>query len=346
MSRTHRLSLAALALAALSLSSLSAHAQLNLRYESFQVPGTNPFVGSLAHGISANGTVWATSVDSDFVAHGAVGRPNGTFTRLDYPGSVGTNTQGLGFLPGTVSFGGINNAGDTTGVFYYFDAVGDGQQTNFIYHNGTFNSPMVAGSTFTSYNNVNEAGLVAAVYVDAVGHTHGAVYDLATSSFTTVPDVPGYTLNSMQTITPDGAFLRNVGTGGVDPVTDDDLTRGSLTRNGVTTFFDFPGALDTRADAITSKGLVSGNYLDANHNRRGFVYDSIGDIWQSVDIPGSVYTTLRLGNSDNQFVGWWNDANGGYHSLIVTQVPEPGTIALFVGMASVGVTLRRRKNRK
>ena len=324
-----------------------AHAQISLNIQSFQVPGSGPG-GSLAGAFSANGTLWATSSDNDFVAHGAIRNPNGTYTAVDYPGIIGTNSQGINFIPGTASYGGINNAGDATGQFFYFDAQGNGQNTNFIYHNSAFISPMVAGSASTVYSNVSESGLVATTYQNADGLGHGAIYDLATGSFTLLSDVVGYTNSPVEAILPDGTVLRNVNNGVEDPVTGDDYSRGSLTLNNVTTFYDAPGALDTRLDQVTSTGLYVGNYLDTSHARHGFVYDSLDGQFFTVDgDPGATYTTLRLGNSDTQFAGFWNDANGGYHSLLVTVTPEPGSVALLVGLGVTGAGfLARRKTRK
>lgn len=348
MSRTCFLQASLIVLSTLALfAARPTAAQISLRVESFQVPGTNPFAGSLAGAISANGTIWATSVGSNFAAHGAISNPNGTYTAVNYPQSIGTNTQGINFIPGTVSYGGINNAGDVTGTFFYFDSLGNGQSTYFIYHNGTFISPQVAGATSTNYNGVNEAGQVATVYQDAAGHNHSAIYNLATGSFTLLSDASGYADTDIITVLPSGAVLENVGNRVIDPVTQDEYLRGSITLNNVTTFFDVPGALDTRLDAVTSTGLYSGNYLDAGHIRHGFVYDTTDNQLFTIDgDPSATFTTLRFSNSDTQFVGWWNDPNGGYHSLLVTAVPEPGSIALLVGMSVAGAGFLRRKTRK
>ena len=179
--------------------------------------------------------------------------------------------------------------------------------TYFIYHNGTFISPQVAGATSTNYNNVNEAGQVATVYQDAAGHNHSAIYNLATGSFTLLSDASGYDRYRYQTVLPSGAVLENVGNRVIDPVTQDEYLRGSITLNNVTTFFDVPGALDTRLDAVTSTGLYSGNYLDAGHIRHGFVYDTTDNQLFTIDgDPSATFTTLRFSNSDTQFVGWWN----------------------------------------
>lgn len=330
-----------LALAALTLCAAHpADAQLNLRLTSFQAPNTDVTYGSYALGVSANGTVVGSYPDNNQIYHGYIRNSNGAFTSFDYPGTLGT-----GAFPGT-EIGSINNAGDMTGDFVHFDNQGNVLVDYFIYHNGSLLSPQVVGSDYTAYNNVNEAGQVAVVY-GMGGHSHSAIYDLAGGSLSLLPDVTGYADSFIQSILPNGGVLQNVGNGVIDPVTGEPYTRGSLTLNGVTTFFDYPGALDTRLDAMTSTGLMSGNYLDANHNRHGFVYDTRNNQGYSIDgDPSAIYTTLRLGNSDTQFAGFWFDANFSARSLVVSVVPEPGALALFVGMAGSGLVLRRRKRQQ
>ena len=340
MPRTRFLQAGLIALSTLALfAARPARAQLSFTYQSFQPPQTDQTYGSLAYAISANGTVAGAYIDNiNGDAHGYTRSSDGTYKTIDYSINYGT-----GFLPGTY-LRGINNAGDLTGYFGDYNNV----TTNFIYHNSSYLTPTVVGATYTGYNNVNEAGQVATVYTTADGHTHSAIYDIASGAFTIEPDVTGFTDNYIQTVLPDGTLVSNVGN--VDPTTGNGYEHGSITRpNDVPTIFDFPGALDTRLDDVTSTGLYVGNYYDVNDVRYGFVYDSIGQNYYTIDVPdvpGGSFTELKLGNSPNQFVGDYYDANGFDHSLIVTVTPEPGSVALLVGMSVAGAGfLRRRKNR-
>lgn len=354
MSRTCFLQAGLLALASLALfAARPAHAQLSFRLDTFDVPGQTPFAGSLAEGISASGNIAGTYVDTSFVEHGYIRSNTGNFTSFDYQIPVDPNDPSKGFRTDVntrVITGGINSAGFVTGDVFTGSLLANNLQyvTDFIYNsnNGTFLSPHAqingvdAGTT--GLQNVNEAGIVGVEYSAAPGNAsgplHNASYNIATGAFTYYDDITGYD-NAMQAVGPNGELLitLNGAAGG---------SHGSITRNGVTTQLDFPGAYGTSANAINANGLISGNYRDSAQNPFAFIYDSNNSNWYSIMYPGAVETRLFHGNSDTQFVGYYIDTDNVYHSLVVTAVPEPGSVALLVGLSVAGAGFLRRKTRK
>ncbi len=348
MPRTLFLQAGLIALSTLALfAARPANAQLSFRLDTFDVPGQGP-IGSGASGISASGSITGTYVDPSGVNHGYIRSPDGTFTLpIDYPGAA--NTQIL-------YYNGINNAGYVTGQtldssFNY--------TTDFIYNSnlGTsnpaaFTAPKVTdpmtGLSFgyTNLENVNEAGIVAVQY-GYIGDNRIASYNIATDTFTPIADIKDQNgqprNNELQAIGPNGENLVTLAS------LTDDTYEGSITQNGMTTYLNVPGAYSTSSDGITTTGLIFGNYEPQAHtpdNRNAYIYDTSNGSYTSIAVPGAVDTELGRTNNATQFVGYYIDANGMYHNLLVTVVPEPGSVALLVGMGVAGAGfLRRRKNR-
>ena len=101
--------------------------------------------------------------------------------------------------------------------------------------------------------------------------------------------------------------------------------------------------MDTFTDGINAFGLISGNYVDSNGNTHGFIYDA--GTWYTVDYPGAVLTALFFDNDAGQAAGVWIDQDGELHSLLLTPVPKPSSLALLSlgGLALAG--WRRWKKR-
>lgn len=265
--------------------------------------------------------------------HGIV-RHNGVDTALDYPGAgvIGTTLTS------------INSSGDVTGLRFYNTSQGYTYSLEFLYHNGVFNTfnslaGLPPGSTYVNdINGVNDAGKVGIGYLDAQYTEHGAIYDIASNTFTLVPDVSKseYTAGEVTFVAANGDYLQqynpDIYNGDVDSV---------LIHDGVATQIDFPGATTTLAYSINASGLIAGTY-DYAH---GFVYDH--GAYYSLDYPGAVGTTILYGLNDaDQIVGTYYSADYYSHGLLIQITPEPGSIALLVGMGITGAGfLLRRRNR-
>jgi hypothetical protein len=77
----------------------------------------------------------------------------------------------------------INNAGLISGV-----AVVGGVTEGFLDSSGTFTFFEVPGATSTQFLGINNNGQAVGFYVDAVGNTHGLIYNIGTSSYQSVDD--------------------------------------------------------------------------------------------------------------------------------------------------------------
>jgi hypothetical protein len=87
----------------------------------------------------------------------------------------------------------------------------------------------------------------------------------------------------------------------------------------VFTSFDFPGAVNTQATAITPSGDIVGRYLNADGSQHGFLL-SAGK-FKSIDVPNATLTDLTWINPRGQIVGGYidNAGNGQEHGFLLTR---------------------------
>jgi len=80
------------------------------------------------------------------------------------------------------------------------------------------------------------------------------------------------------------------------------------------TIINYPGATSTYVYGSLGNELW-GNYLDANDNGHGFLYDISKSTYTSSDYPGAVNTTL-MAYSKNKLLGIYSDTENNYHFFI------------------------------
>src|SRR5215472_10960531 len=68
--------------------------------------------------------------------------------------------------------------------------------------------------------------------------------------------------------------------------------------------FDFPGAVETEANAVTPSGDVSGAYFNADGSQHGFVLHK--GQFTSIDVPGAMWTSVTWMNVSGRVVGAYN----------------------------------------
>ena len=94
----------------------------------------------------------------------------------------------------------------------------------------------------------------------------------------------------------------------------DGLYHGVIVENGEMRQYDFPGAVETEIYGYSdSKGILTGNFIDASGVRRGFSGEKI------ISIPESTATFADFVNAQGTIVGSYIDAKGLYHSYMGTQ---------------------------
>jgi YVTN family beta-propeller protein len=80
--------------------------------------------------------------------------------------------------------------------------------------------------------------------------------------------------------------------------------------------FDFPGAINTQATAITPSGLIVGRYNSPDGVQHGFTLRN--GLYSSVDGPGASFTDLAWVNARGDMVGSFNDSRGS-HAYVLSR---------------------------
>ncbi len=104
--------------------------------------------------------------------------------------------------------------------------------------------------------------------------------------------------------------------------------------------FDYPGATDTQATAITPSGEMVGRFTDAEGVVHGFLYSDRR--YTSIDVPGAVYTEANWINPRGEIGGDYGDDSGNFHGFVlkrghITTVDYPGSMSSSVlGISASG----------
>ena len=80
--------------------------------------------------------------------------------------------------------------------------------------------------------------------------------------------------------------------------------------------FDFPGATNTQATAITPSGYIVGRYTDAGGTQRGFLLT--GGKLRSITFPGATFTDVTWINPRGQIVGDYIGSAGNEHGFLLS----------------------------
>lgn len=283
---------------------------------------------TVAFGINESGTVvgqWDILDSSGNLLgfHGFTWK-DGTFSEVDVPGSADTAVIG------------INSAGDLVGLW---DAgvtspIGHG----FVFSQGQFKSfdVPVAGATVTQPDDISDSGHIVGAYIDAGGAIHGFL--MAGAAFTTL-DFPGaavtlaWGINSADQIVGTYRIAPNLPPHGflAQPGNKAKGLPAFGTASGQFTSFDFPGAINTQATAVTPSGDIVGRYFSADGRQHGFLKSS-GN-FTSIDFPGAnTFTDVTWINPQGQIVGTYDSADGKLHAYLLsggtfTSIDYPGAQA-------------------
>jgi len=146
--------------------------------------GVDSGQGTLTLGINAAGEIWGLSIDTNYMFHGYLRSPDGTFTIVDVP-NAGTGTfQGTTACWPIVCFGGINPQGTVTAgfldgnyVMHGFLRTREGKIVTFDAP-GAGTTPGSSSSTWyqgTQPASINPEGAISGFYTDANNVVHGFI---------------------------------------------------------------------------------------------------------------------------------------------------------------------------
>ena len=255
--------------------------QAAFTFRNIDVPGAS---ATLATGINAPGAVVGIYYDSSGNSHGFLLK-RGAFSTVDVPGSL------VG-VSGTLQTeaNGINNAGDIVGDYYAPPGAPGAPactaqtppfspqcRRGFLYRKGLFSDVLVPGKAGSIPNAISPDGKI-------YGCDHDADYLGSMVGFGRIGHDKYITLNA------DGGELSNP----------DEQVLASM-NNGAT----------------PDGAIIVGLYVDppdSSGRPRGYVVRN--GKFHPYDVPGSTATQIWGINSDGDFVGLYDDANGNEHGFL------------------------------
>jgi hypothetical protein len=269
-----------------------------------------------------------------FYGSGAKGDPNqgflltpssNTFTAVDFPPSHQNPAE-------QTQLTGLNDNGIVVGYFYNTNkGVPFDNQFAFYEKDGVFtevnnpNTPGLFGNPKPPHGvlienqliGVNDHNIAVGFYNDASGNSHGYTYDINTGMFSANIDDP----SGVSTVT--AAININGDIAGFYTDTGGSI-HGFLDNHGVFTTVDAPGAAETQLLGLNDQGIAVGfDIVNMNGTMvtHGIIYDTKTGKFTTVDAPNASGSTVFNGiNDKGDIVGFYTDASGNTHGLLVETV--------------------------
>jgi probable HAF family extracellular repeat protein len=263
-----------------------------LTFETIAYPGA---LATRALGINAQGVVVGSFDDSNGT-HGFV-QDEGKFRVIDVVGSPSTQAKC------------INARGEIVG--YFLDS--DFNLHGFYWFDGKFRTIDVPSSIETRAEGINDAGVISGEYVDEQGNEHG--YLLKNAEFETI-DVPNSFSTDVWMVSNDGWLAGDYS----DPTTVRAYVR---TKRGAFLTLDYPGSSADAARSINDRHEVVGRWDDnsvppgqipCTTQCHGFYWSK--EEFQSIDVPGALYTVALGINNSSHIVGRYVDASNNEHGFV------------------------------
>jgi probable HAF family extracellular repeat protein len=244
-------------------------------------------------GVNDHGQIVGKYPTADNVFHGFLRSKSGRYSRIDFPGAMGTYASK------------INNRGQIVGMYNLTNPrVGAPGTMGYLLERGRFTTINVPGSVYTQAFGINDKGVVVGEFLDSGGTFHG--YRWERGRFTTI-DVPGSIGTTLTDINNRGDVLG---------IYSEDFTKGIhgfvRSSRGVDTSFDAPDAPYTLAWGINDRRQVVGSgFLDLNLTGvQGFLGSpsrTSGYRFSPVDVPGALMTGPSDVNNSRQIVGSYDN---------------------------------------
>jgi hypothetical protein len=207
------------------------------------------------------------------------------YTTIDFPGATATTLNG-GPNPEGTNIGSYTTSGVTHGFV--------------LTKKGVFTSFDPPGSTLTTPNFISPQGVIVGEYNDSGSVSHGFV--LNGGKYTTL-DFPGAAGTVLTGLNPSGEMS---GLSCSDPAcgtTGNSTTNHSfvVSKKGVFTSFDPPGAVSSFASAVNPSGAVVGAYTDSNGVTHGYL--RYHGTFTTIDFPGATFTFAGGNNPEGDVIG-------------------------------------------
>jgi hypothetical protein len=223
-----------------------------------------------------------------------------TYTIVDFPGATATTLNG-GPNPQGTSVGSHTTSGVTHGFT--------------LTKKGVFTSFDPPGSTLTTPNFISPQGAIVGGYNDSGNVSHGFVLNGGT--YTTV-DFPGAAGTNLTGLNPSGEMSGFYCSDPACGTTGNATTNHSFTvsKKGVFTSFDPPGAVSSTASTVNPSGAVVGTYTDSGGVTHGYL--KYHGTFATIDFPGAILTFAGGNNPEGDIVGEYNDAAGVGHAFLLS----------------------------
>jgi hypothetical protein len=290
---------------------------------SFDPPGSGTLKGSsqgtVPLSINSLGEIVGQYQDENYLYHGFLRAPDGTFTTIDSPGA-GTEA-GLGTIAENIGPEGLI-AGfylDANNVYHGFVRARDGAITTFDAPGAGTGSQQ--GTLVTSTEaGINREGAIIGWYIDSDNVYHGYLRSPDGSTFTTI-DGPDAAYTILAGLTPAGAVAGYFGDAS-------NVGHGLLFADGTLTTFDDPKAgtgnnQGTFVFNINPEGAITGQYTDAGNTNHGFVRAPDGK-FTTFDAPHAAGGNIAAGtrpetiNRAGAITGYYIDTRTVAHGFLWT----------------------------
>ena len=209
------------------------------------------------------------------------------FTNENFPGSAQTQVTGINHDRQTVGFY-IDGALNTHG---------------FIESHGKFSTADEPGTPFNQLLGLSDNGQAAGYYsttADGAAPDHAYVLDERGKVYANFI-IPGSTFAQATGVNNDGTVCGFT-------IDSKNVNHGWLLSLGTLKILDYPGSMGTQALGLNDQNQVVGTYTDTTGSH-GFVYNTYTKVWQSIDDPNGVGTTVVNGISPKGvLVGFWGTA--------------------------------------
>ena len=236
-----------------------------------------------------------------------------TYTTIDFPGATATTLNG-----------GPNPQGTSVGGY---TLTAGGTLHGFTVRGGVFTPFDPPGSTLTTPNFISPQGAIVGGYNDSSIVSHGFILD--GGKYTTL-DFPGAAGTTLTGLNPSGEMS---GFSCSDPAcgtTGNPTTNHSfvVSKKGVFTSFDPPGAVSSTASTVNPSGAVVGAYTDSGGVTHGYL--RYHGTFTTIDFPGAIFTFAGANNPEGDIVGVEFDTSGGHSFLlsngVFTSFDPPGAV--------------------